>query len=73
MPDWYRNTLDNKKLHSFQEKRFWKLYEIMQLDRNFMDSVVVLHQTKLQNVERLLKLITERNEYLTVTRWCGKI
>ena len=73
MPPWYRNSLENKKLYSFYEKKFWKLYDILLLDRYYISSMIILHQTKTQNVDRLYKLLAERNEHLMVTRWCSKL
>lgn len=43
VPSWYYNTVQNRGLHDFYERRFWKLYDIMQLDRYALNPTHTTH------------------------------
>ncbi|CAD8114731.1 unnamed protein product [Paramecium sonneborni] len=70
VPQWQLNSQQNRTLFQFYDIDFWKLYDIMLLNKQYINSqfrqycsnLIVYHQSKLENVERLFLQSLERNQ-----------
>ncbi|CAK70514.1 unnamed protein product (macronuclear) [Paramecium tetraurelia] len=62
VPSWQLNSQQNRTLFQFYDNDFWKLYDIMLLNKQHCSNLIVYHQSKLENVERLFASSLERNQ-----------
>ncbi|CAD8097042.1 unnamed protein product [Paramecium sonneborni] len=62
IPPWQLNSQQNRSLFQFYDIDFWKLYDIMLLNKQYCSNLIVYHQSKLENVERLFLSSLERNQ-----------
>ncbi|CAD8095717.1 unnamed protein product [Paramecium sonneborni] len=64
IPSWQLNIQENKCLSQFYDKDFWKLYDIMQLQKQYCSNLILFHKTRQENIERLYIQSLERNQRL---------
>ncbi|CAD8192073.1 unnamed protein product [Paramecium pentaurelia] len=62
VPSWQLNSQQNRTLFQFYDIDFWKLYDIMLLNKQYCSNLIVYHQSKNENVERLFVSSLERNQ-----------
>ncbi|CAD8054455.1 unnamed protein product [Paramecium primaurelia] len=62
IPSWQLNSQQNRTLFQFYDHDFWKLYDIMLLNKQHCQNLIVFHQSKYENVERLFASSLERNQ-----------
>ncbi|CAK59131.1 unnamed protein product (macronuclear) [Paramecium tetraurelia] len=62
LPNWQQNIQENQRVFQFYDSDFWKLYDILLLQRQYCLNLITLHQTKQQNYERLYSQSLERNQ-----------
>ncbi|CAD8096530.1 unnamed protein product [Paramecium sonneborni] len=62
IPSWQFNIQDNKCLFQFYDQDFWKLYDIMQLQKQYCSNLIIFHQARQENSERLYNQSLERNK-----------
>ncbi|CAD8180815.1 unnamed protein product [Paramecium pentaurelia] len=64
IPNWQLNIQDNQRIYQFYDQDFWKLYDIMLLQKQYCLNLITLHQSKQENIDRLYNQSLERNQRL---------